>query len=136
MQNVIGIGELLWDVLPEGKKLGGAPCNFVYHAQQQGANGLALSAVGKDSLGKEIMEVLKQKNLSTALIQVNDKPTSTVDVTLNLDGVPEYHIHENVAWDYISFNDAIAQRVAEADIICFGSLAQRSSTSRQSLATN
>ena len=133
MQNVIGIGELLWDILPEGKKLGGAPCNFVYHAQQQGANGLALSAVGKDSLGKEIMEVLKQKNLSTALIQVNDKPTSTVDVTLNLDGVPEYHIHENVAWDYISFNDAIAQRVAEADIICFGSLAQRSSTSRQSL---
>ena len=133
MQNVIGIGELLWDILPEGKKLGGAPCNFVYHAQQQGANGLALSAVGKDSLGKEIMEVLKQKNLSTALIQVNVKPTSTVDVTLNLDGVPEYHIHENVAWDYISFNDAIAQRVAEADIICFGSLAQRSSTSRQSL---
>ena len=133
MLNVIGIGELLWDVLPEGKKLGGAPCNFVYHAQQQGANGNVLSAVGDDMLGEEIIEVLKQKNLNTDLIQVNNRPTSTVDVTLNAAGVPEYRIHENVAWDNIGFNESCRQKAVEADIICFGSLAQRSATSRQSI---
>jgi fructokinase len=133
MLKVIGIGELLWDVLPEGKKLGGAPCNFVYHAQQQGANGMVMSAVGDDKLGKEIIEVLKQKNLNADLIQVNNKPTSTVDVILNAAGVPEYRIHENVAWDYIRFNESCRQKAAEADILCFGSLAQRSATSQQSI---
>jgi fructokinase len=133
MQNVIGIGELLWDILPDGKKLGGAPCNFVYHAQKQGAKGLALSAVGNDDFGDEILNGLKKKNISSELIQVNDKPTSTVDVTLNDDGVPEYTIHENVAWDFIRLNEAIEQKVSNADIICFGSLAQRSTTSRQTI---
>jgi fructokinase len=133
MQNVIGIGELLWDVLPDGKKLGGAPCNFVYHAQKQGAKGLALSAVGNDDFGNEILNGLKKKNISSELIQMNDKPTSTVDVTLNDEGVPEYTIHENVAWDFIRLNEAIEQKVSNADIICFGSLAQRSTTSRQTI---
>jgi fructokinase len=133
MQNVIGIGELLWDILPSEKKLGGAPCNFVYHAQQQGANGMVISAIGDDNLGMEIMEVLKEKKIFTGLIQVNDRPTSKVDVTLSRGGVPEYCIHENVAWDYIKFNQKIAKKVAEADIICFGSLAQRSVISRQSI---
>ena len=82
MQNVIGIGELLWDVLPEGKKLGGAPCNFVYHAQKQGAKGLVFSAVGNDNDGKEILEALKAKNISCELIQLNDKSTGTVNVAL------------------------------------------------------
>jgi len=109
MQNVIGIGELLWDILPSEKKLGGAPCNFVYHAQQQGANGMVISAVGDDNLGMEIMDVLKEKKIFTGLIQVNDRPTSKVDVTLNRGGIPEYRIHENVAWDYIKFNQKIAK---------------------------
>jgi fructokinase len=78
IQNVIG--ELLWDVLPEGKKLGGAPCKFVYHAQKQGAKAFALSAVGYDDNGKEILDVLKKKNIFSELIQINDKPTSTVEV--------------------------------------------------------
>lgn len=133
MQNVIGIGELLWDILPSEKKLGGAPCNFVYHAQQQGANGMVISAVGDDNLGMEIMDVLKEKKIFTGLIQVNDRPTSKVDVTLNRGGIPEYRIHENVAWDYIKFNQKIAKLVAEADIICFGSLAQRSVITRQTI---
>jgi fructokinase len=133
MKNVIGIGELLWDVLPEGKKLGGAPCNFVYHAQKQGALGLALSAIGDDANGKEILEVLKAKNISAELIQVNKKPTSTVDVALNTEGVPEYTIHEDVAWDFMVLNDDTLKAVSEADIICFGSLAQRNSTSRETI---
>ena len=132
-QNIIGIGELLWDVLPEGKKLGGAPCNFVYHAQKQGALGLALSAIGNDANGKEILELLKAKNISTELIQVNEKPTSTVDIALNAEGVPEYTIHQDVAWDFMVLNDEILKAVSEADIICFGSLAQRNSTSRETI---
>jgi fructokinase len=132
-QNIIGIGELLWDVLPEGKKLGGAPCNFVYHAQKQGALGLALSAIGDDANGKEILDLLKSKNISTELIQINKKPTSTVDVSLNAEGVPEYTIHEDVAWDFMLLNDETLKAVSEADIICFGSLAQRNSTSRKTI---
>ena len=83
MLNVIGIGELLWDPLPEDKKLGGAPCNFVYHAHQQVAKGMALSAIGDDKLGKEIIEMLKQRNLFTALIHVNDNPANAVDIRLS-----------------------------------------------------
>ncbi len=130
---IIGIGELLWDVLPEGKKLGGAPCNFVYHAQNLGASGLAISAVGNDANGEEILKVLKANNLSVKLIQVNSKPTSTVDITLNSEGVPEYSIHEDVAWDFLVLNQETIKAVSEADIICFGSLAQRSKTSRESI---
>lgn len=133
MLNVIGIGELLWDVLPEGKKLGGAPCNFVYHAQQQGANGVVLSAIGDDINGKEILKLLKEKDISSKLIQVNEKPTSTVDIKLSENGIPEYTIHENVAWDFIQFNRAIEQEVADADIICFGSLAQRNIFSHKTI---
>ena len=132
-QNIIGIGELLWDVLPDGKKLGGAPCNFVYHAQKQGAIGKVVSAIGDDSNGKEILEVLKAKNISAELVQVNNKPTSTVDITLSLDGLPKYTIHEDVAWDFMSLNEDIIKAVSVADIICFGSLAQRNKTSRETM---
>jgi len=132
-QNIIGIGELLWDVLPEGKKLGGAPCNFVYHAQKQGAVGVVLSAIGDDTNGKEILEILKAKKISAELIQVNKKPTSTVDIALNAEGVPEYTIHQDVAWDFMVLNDDTLKAVSESDIICFGSLAQRNSTSRKTI---
>lgn len=134
MQNVIGIGELLWDVFPNGKKLGGAPCNFVYHAQKQGAKGFPISAIGNDANGVEILKVLKEKSISSDLIQINHKPTSTVDVLLNRMGIPEYRIHENVAWDFIELNKEIAQKVIEACIVCFGTLAQRNSVSGNSIA--
>ena len=121
----MGVGEILWDILPEGKKLGGAPCNFVYHAQMQGAHGLILSAIGNDDHGREILEVLESKQLSAELIQINDKPTGTVDVLLHNEGIPEYTIHEQVAWDFITLNEATEKAASQADIICFGSLAQR-----------
>ena len=79
---------------------------------QQGANGMVISAIGDDNLGMEIMDVLKEKKIFTGLIQVNDRPTSKVDVTLNRGGIPEYRIHENVAWDYIKFNQKIAKLVS------------------------
>jgi fructokinase len=133
MHNVIGIGELLWDLLPEGKELGGAPCNFVYHAQKQGAKAFALSAIGDDEYGKEILEVLKAKDVSSELIQINGHPTGTVDVALNARGVPSYTIHENVAWDYISFTDKLKQKISQANVVCFGSLAQRNKESQEAI---
>lgn len=133
VQHVIGIGELLWDVLPDGKKLGGAPCNFAYHAQKLGAEASVVSAVGRDDNGRELLHELEVKNVSTKLIQLSDKPTGTVDVKLNADGVPEYTIHENVAWDYIAHDKSLQQKVDGADIICFGSLAQRNAVSRKSM---
>ena len=129
----MGVGEILWDILPEGKKLGGAPCNFVYHAQMQGAHGLILSAIGNDDHGREILEVVESKQLSAELIQINDKPTGTVDVLLNDEGIPEYTIHEQVAWDFITLNEATEKAASQADIICFGSLAQRNYTSQQTI---
>ena len=131
--NIIGIGEVLWDVFPEGKKLGGAPCNFVYHAQKQGAKGLVLSAVGSDKNGEKIFELLHSKHISTELIQVNNKATSTVDITLNNQGIPEYTIHEDVAWDFIEYNDVIEEKVSKSDVIYFGSLAQRNLISRNTI---
>jgi fructokinase len=130
----IGIGELLWDLLPEGKKLGGAPCNFVYHAQQHGAKAFAISAIGDDDYGKEILAVLDSKDISTKQIQVNDKPTGTVDVLLDERGIPEYTIHEGVAWDFLALNEDMLEIASQADVICFGSLAQRSEVSRETIA--
>lgn len=126
---VIGIGELLWDILPGGKHLGGAPCNFVYHAQKQGAEAYVLSAVGNDDNGKEILQLLKSKGISSELIDVNDKPTGTVEVELDSNGIPQYTIHENVAWDYIEPGITNKLVVSNADIVCFGSLAQRNRVS-------
>ena len=131
--NIIGVGEVLWDLFPRGKQLGGAPCNFVFHANKLGANALAVSAVGNDENGQEILALLNKKNISQELIQVNEHPTGTVEVKLNDQGVPEYIIHENVAWDDIRFDSAVEQRLSETDIICFGSLAQRNKTTRESI---
>jgi len=131
--NIIGVGEVLWDLFPEGKQLGGAPCNFVYHANKLGGDALVVSAVGNDRNGKDLSEALKRKNISNELIQANEKPTGTVEVSLNDQGVPEYHIHENVAWDFLRWDSAFQQSISETDIICFGSLAQRNRISRESI---
>ena len=97
---VIGIGEALWDVLPEGKKLGGAPANFAYHARQFGLEGIAVSAIGHDALGEEIVEAFEEHQLPYHLARV-DYPTGTVQVTLDEQGVPQYEIKTDVAWDNI-----------------------------------
>lgn len=127
---VIGIGEFLWDCLPDGKKAGGAPVNFAYHATQNGVEGWAVSAVGNDELGKELMRVTREHGINTEVGIVNH-PTGTVKVDL-VDGQPEYTICEGVAWDYIPVTDAAKRLVSKAGAISFGTLAQRSEVSRNS----
>ena len=133
MLNAIGIGEVLWDLLPTGKLVGGAPSNFAYHTQQQGASSCIVSAVGNDSNGNEIKEALLKKNLTTDYIQTVDYPTGTVDVNLNSSGEPSYSINENVAWDYISLPKNIDTQIKHTAILCFGSLAQRNAYTRSSI---
>ncbi len=131
-KKVVGIGEILWDVFPEGKVLGGAPANFAYHATQLGLEGYAISAVGKDDLGDQIWEVLKGKPLQYRL-EETAFPTGTVKVTLNGNGIPEYEICENVAWDNIPLTNEMKELAKQADAVCFGSLAQRHQVSRATI---
>lgn len=129
---VVGLGEILWDVFPERKVLGGAPANFAYHVSQFGFNGYAVSAIGGDLLGKEILANLQQKGLNY-LIETTDFPTGTVQVSLNKAGVPQYEILENVAWDNIPFTARTENLAKNTRTACFGSLAQRSAVSRATI---
>ncbi|HEY6915790.1 MAG TPA: carbohydrate kinase [Paludibacter sp.] len=133
MENVIvGIGEILWDVFPTGKVLGGAPANFAYHVSQFGFEGYAVSAIGGDELGDEIVGVLSNNKLKY-LIGTTPYATGTVQVTLSGNGIPQYEICENVAWDNIPFTEEMEELACKTKTVCFGSLAQRSSVSRQTI---
>lgn len=129
--NIIGIGELLWDILPDGKELGGAPTNFSFHINNLGGNATIISAVGNDKPGKEAIARLEEKNINF-LVQTTDYPTGTVSVALQ-HGIPNYIIHENVAWDYIRFDTDSLSQLPNVHAVCFGSLAQRSETSYTSI---
>lgn len=118
-------------MLPDGKILGGAPVNFAYHAMQLGAVGVAISSVGDDELGREIMDSVNAKGVENC-IAVNKYPTSTVGVTLK-DGKPEYVIYENVAWDFMELIPEAIEILKEADAVCFGTLAQRSPVSHKAI---
>jgi fructokinase len=126
---VAGIGELLWDVLPSGKQAGGAPFNFAYHACQAGCESYVFSAVGNDDLGQELLLKASQIGVNGRYIQENNYPTSTVTITLNSQGHPDYTIHENVAWDFMRLNADMNELAKELDAVCFGSLAQRNHVS-------
>lgn len=132
MKYVIGLGEALFDCLPTGRKLGGAPANFAYHVSQFGLNGCAVSAIGNDALGNEIVETFTDFGLRYQLPRVN-YPTGTVQVTLDEKGVPQYEICEGVAWDNIPFTEEIAALAKDTEAVCFGSLAQRNGTSRATI---
>ena len=132
MNYVVGIGEALWDVLPTEKKLGGAPANFAYHARRLGCDALAISAVGRDALGDEILELLRQKHLQYLMPRV-DYPTGTVQVTVDDQGIPSYEIKQHVAWDHIPFTPEMEAVARECRAVCFGSLAQRHSESRTTI---
>lgn len=129
---IVGMGEALWDVLPEGKKLGGAPANFAYHVSQFGLNSRVVSAVGQDKLGAEILENFREKNLN-CMIESVPYPTGTVQVELDAEGVPCYDIKEGVAWDNIPFTPALEDLAHNTRAVCFGSLAQRSVVSRETI---
>lgn len=132
MKYVVGIGEALFDCLPEGRKLGGAPANFAYHVSQFGLNGCAISAIGDDELGEEIVETFEKVDLRYVLPRV-EQPTGTVKVTLDDKGIPQYDICLGVAWDNIPLTDEMLDIARNAEAICFGSLAQRSETSRRTI---
>ena len=131
---VVGLGEALWDVLPDGKKLGGAPANFAYHAGQflGSDNAIAISALGEDKLADETVAALKEHNLCHLMPRV-PYPTGTVQVTLTEGGIPIYDIKENVAWDNIPFTPEMADIAANCRAVCYGSLAQRNVVSRENI---
>lgn len=123
---VIGIGEVLWDLLPGGPQLGGAPGNFAYHARLLGANARVISRVGNDRPGREILQRFAEMGITKDLVQVDQEaPTGAATVLLKSLGVPIFVIHENVAWDRLALTDAALKAVRQADAVCFGSLAQR-----------
>ena len=130
----VGLGEILFDVLPTGSQLGGAPANFAYHAGQHGLHSVAVSAVGKDVLGDTALRLLDEKKLKYVMPEV-EFPTGTVQVQLDKEGVPTYDIKQNVAWDNIPFTDDIKEIAANAGAVCWGSLAQRSEVSRKTIYT-
>lgn len=129
---VVGLGEVLWDVLPEGKKLGGAPANFAYHAGQFGLDTMAVSALGEDKLADETIQQIEDKHLPYALPRM-PYPTGTVQVELDNEGIPTYNIKENVAWDNIPFTEDIRSIAENCRAVCWGSLAQRNIVSRTSI---
>jgi len=132
--NVIGLGEVLWDMFPEGKQLGGAPANFAYITNLLGDCGIVASRIGKDPLGKEACLQLTKLSLQTSYIQTDDAhSTGTVKVQVDAQGQPSFAITEGVAWDFMAWTpewEALAKR---ADAVCFGSLAQRSAVSRATI---
>lgn len=126
------MGEALWDVLPEGKKIGGAPANFAYHVSQFGLPSCVVSAVGEDVLGKEIVDNFTSKGLNQLIAEV-PYPTGTVQVEIDQAGVPQYEIKENVAWDNIPYTAHLESLAEKTRAVCFGSLAQRNVVSRNTI---
>lgn len=131
-QSVIGIGEALFDVLPEGKKLGGAPANFAYHVSQFGLESCAVSAMGDDELGKELEKELNDHHLNYQIDKLA-YPTGTVQVSLDANGIPCYDIKEGAAWDNIPYTSALEKLAKNCTAACFGSLAQRNEVSRNTI---
>jgi len=129
---VVGMGEALWDVLPEGKKIGGAPANFAYHVSQFGLPSCVVSAVGDDPLGNEIIENFNSKGLNFLIDKV-PYPTGTVQVEIDQAGIPQYEIKENVAWDNIPYTAPLETLAGRTKAVCFGSLAQRNVVSRSTV---
>ena len=129
---IVGMGEALWDVLPEGKKIGGAPANFAYHVSQFGLPSCVVSAIGDDALGKEIIENFTSKGLDQLIAEV-PYPTGTVQVEIDQTGIPLYDIKENVAWDNIPYTEHLDALAKRTKAVCFGSLAQRNVVSRNTI---
>ena len=130
---VVGMGEALWDVLPDGKKIGGAPANFAFHAGQAGMDSRVVSAVGTDALGEEALATLEGKGLNIEAVARVDFPTGVVNVSLGEQGIPQYDICEGVAWDNIPFTPALANLASQTQAVCWGSLAQRNEVSRKTI---
>jgi fructokinase len=135
-RNVVGVGEVLWDLLPTGRQLGGAPANFAYHAHALGAQAKVITRVGNDDYGREITRRFREMGLPDTTVQTDDTlPTGTVKVELSGNGLADFTIQENVAWDCIAATAGAMAAACAADAICFGSLAQRFLQSRATILT-
>lgn len=131
---VVGLGEVLWDLLPAGAQLGGAPMNFAYHAGALGAQAMTVTRVGDDGLGSEVIEWFRKMNLPLETVQVDPiRSTGTVTVTLNEKGVPQYAFADNTAWEQLAVTDSALTAVSGANAICFGTLGQRNIVARKSI---
>ena len=129
---VIGLGELLWDIFPQGKQLGGAPANFAYIASLLGDHGIVASRVGADELGEEATRRLQHLRLPTDFLQIDSRyPTGTVNVRVDPQGQPQYEITQHVAWDFFELTREWRTLAGQASAVCFGTLAQRSPASRR-----
>jgi fructokinase len=133
-RSVLAIGEVLWDVLPDGERLGGAPANVAFHLTQAGHRVQLASAVGADALGERAVRMLAAAGIDTSLVATGaDHATGSVRVELDASGVPAYYIEEEVAWDHIPLGEGLLRAARSADAIVFGTLAQRSSRSRETI---
>lgn len=130
---IVGMGEALWDVLPEGRKIGGAPANFAYHISQFGLTSCVVSAVGEDALGSEIIDTFTDRGLNHLIPRV-PYATGTVQVEIDQAGIPQYDIKENVAWDNIPYTDELEALAKRTQVVCFGSLVQRNIVSRDTVS--
>jgi len=132
--NVVGVGEVLWDLLPTGPQLGGAPANFAYHARALGAEAKVITRVGNDDYGRQIIRRFEEMGLRATTVQIDeDAPTGTAKVALSGNGLAHFTIQENVAWDRLAATREALAIASEAHAICFGSLAQRSEPSRSTI---
>ena len=131
---IVGLGEILWDLLPAGKQLGGAPANFAYHAAALGARGAVVSRVGDDALGREVLARLDALGLDRSAVSVDPaRPTGTVEVRLDAQGVPSYVIHEDVAWDFLPVSPQALSVCESAAAVCYGTLASRAPVSAEAI---
>jgi fructokinase len=131
---IVGLGELLWDLFPSGKQLGGAPANFAYIASLLGDHGIVASRIGDDTLGEEAKQRFQQLRLPTDFLQSDpSRPTGTVKVLVDSQGQPRYEISADAAWDSLEITSQWRALAAQATAICFGSLAQRSPTARRTI---
>ena len=126
----VGLGEVLWDLLPSGRVLGGAPANFAYMATVLGDQGIVASRVGNDDLGHEACRVMEELGLNTSYVQHDDRhETGTAKVSIDAAGQPNFTIKDSVSWDFLQWTAAWEELAARTDVVCFGSLGQRSSHS-------
>jgi fructokinase len=131
---IAGIGEVLWDVFPDGEQFGGAPANFACHCRALGAQSYVISCVGDDARGERAVEFLQNHGVDTSALAVSDcYETGTVVVTLDSAGQPSYAIKEGVAWDHLPYSDNLDSIERELDAVCFGTLGQRHATSRETI---
>jgi fructokinase len=131
---IVGIGEVLWDVFPDGEHFGGAPANVAIHAAALGAESYMISAVGPDARGDAALARLDSAGVNRiAVAQLLGRPTGVVDVSVDARGQPSFDIAPDVAWDYVPWSRAVEEVVERADAICFGTLAQRTSVSRTTI---